>query len=110
MKHTNTKAPHPLLDFYPMTPQNKHLASKAFVNIIALDNTFSFYAQVDSGSEDSIITQGYLNQLNIKNLKIRPTRVKMITFGNQMLISKGYITTKVNFYKSPFTIDIDFLV
>ena len=110
MKHTNTKAPHPLLDFYPMTPQNKHLASKAFVNIIALDNTFSFYAQVDSGSEDSIITQGYLNQLNIKNLKIRPTRVKMITFGNQMLISKGYITTKVNFYKSPFTIDIDFLI
>ena len=110
MKNTQTLPPHPLLDFYPMTPQNKHLASKAFVNLLALDNSFTCYAQIDSGSEDSIITQGYLNQLDTGNLKVKPTKVKMLTFGNQVILAKGFITMSVNLYKSPHQIELEVLI
>ena len=102
----------PKIEFFLITPQNKLQASKAFVKIHfhPHQSTMACFGMIDSGSEASILTQKYLDSLNLPNLKITDCKVKMSTFGGQIIIAYKQFTVTMSFHKSNKKLAITFLI
>ena len=72
--------------FNLITESNKYQVTRCYVKLEIIDNEACFYAQADTGSEMSLISQTYLNSLNIDNLDMVSHYQKLETFGDGFCI------------------------
>ena len=71
--------------FQQITPQNKYDFSKAYIKCQLIDTDTEMYICLDSGSESSVVTEGYLGMLGADFMKKEKSNMRLETFGDDVI-------------------------
>ena len=97
--------------FQQITPQNKYQYGKVYIRCQLQGTDTEMFICLDSGSESSVVTMGYLKALGVDLSKKEKSDMKLETFGT-MIIHVGwkiklYIQIEGNAEVFPITFQID---